>query len=304
MKRIVIAGGTGFIGKILTKHFTSQGTEVVILTRRHQVDRDLVRYEKWDGKSAGAWQNVLNGAESLINLNGKSVDCRYSEANKQAIYDSRIDATYILGEALKGCKHPPAVWINAASATIYRHAEDRDMDEATGELGTGFSVDVCKKWERTFFETDTPDVRKVALRIAITLGKRGGALEPLKRLVHFGLGGKQGNGRQYFSWIHESDVAAIVEWVLGNDQAAGVYNVAAPHPVPNKLFMQLLRREMKVPFGLPSPEWLLNLGALLIRTEPELILKSRRVVPGRLLNEGYVFNYKRIESAFKSLVNR
>lgn len=302
MRKVIIAGGTGFLGKILTSHFVKIGVHVVVLTRQHQLDEELVRYVKWDGKSLGPWTDVLNEADALINLTGKSVDCRYTEQNKQLIYDSRLDATYVLGLALGRCQSPPKVWINAASATIYRHAEDREMDEETGELGTGFSVDVCKKWEQAFFESRTPGIRKVALRIAIALGRQGGALEPLKRLVKCGLGGSQGNGRQYFSWIHEDDFTRSVMWVIGNESANGIYNVSAPRPVPNSEFMSRLRSAMGGPLGLPSPRWMLSLGAMLIQTEPELILKSRRVVPRRLKQEGFEFRYSTVQEAIEDLV--
>lgn len=301
MKHIVIAGATGFIGKILTRYFTSQGTEVVVLSRRHQVDRDLVRFEKWDGKSLGAWVRCLEDAEALINLTGKSVDCRYNEKNKQDIYDSRIDATYILGVAIQRCVKLPRLWINASSATIYRHAEDREMDETTGETGVGFSVDVCKKWERVFFESGTPEIRKVALRIAITLGKDGGALQPMCKLVRLGLGGKQGSGKQYFSWVHESDVSGVVQWLIENDRASGVYNVSAPGPIKNSGFMNALRAVLKVRMGVPLPKWMLTPGAWVINTEPELILKSRRVVPARLIHEGYQFRYTTVDLALRNI---
>ena len=302
MKKIVIAGGTGFLGQLLSKNFLKQDFEVVVLTRKHVEDQHGIRYVKWDGRLFGSWTRELEGADVLINLNGKSVDCRYTEANKQAIYDTRIQATYILGEAVKKCQHPPKLWINASSATIYRHSEDQEMDEHDGQIGEGFSVDVCKKWERTFFDFEMPNVRQVALRISIVLGASGGALISLKRLTQFGLGGRQGNGKQYFSWVHEQDFVEVVNWVIHNERATGIYNVASPDPVPNADFMKQLRKALKVPFGLPSPKWLLSIGAWLIGTETELILKSRRVVPTRLREEGFSFQYQYISDAFKSLL--
>lgn len=302
MNKIIIAGGTGFLGQLLSENFLKQDFEVVVLTRKHAKDQHGVRYVKWNGKSLGYWTQELENANALINLNGKSVDCRYSEANKQAIYDTRIEATYVLGEAIRNCQNPPKLWINASSATIYRHAEDREMDEYTGELGEGFSVDVCKKWEKSFFDCSLPNVRQAALRIAIVLGRKEGALVPLKRLVKLGMGGKQGNGNQYFSWVHEQDFVDVVNWVIQNESATGVYNLAAPNPVPNVMFMKQLRKALKVPFGLPAPKWLLKIGAWIIRTEAELILKSRRVVPARLQKEGFSFQYRYISEAFKSLL--
>lgn len=304
MKKIVIAGGTGFLGKLLTSHFVSKGFEVVILTRKHEIDGGSVRYVKWDAENLGYWVTALEGADTLINLNGKSVDCRYTEANKQAIYDTRINSTYILGVAMGQCKSPPKVWINASSATIYRHAEDRDMDEATGELGAGFSVDVCKKWEHTFFEAGVSNTRKVALRIAIVLGKSGGALDPLMGLTRIGMCGRQGSGRQYFSWIHEDDFVGSVDWVCENEIASGIYNLAAPDPLPNQQFMKILRKSLGVQLALPIPKWLLEIGARIIQTETELILKSRRVVPMRLLKEGFNFKYPKLGLALESLTKK
>lgn len=197
--KIVIAGGSGFLGKSLSNFFTDKGYEIVVFTRQHQLDSKNIRYEKWDGRTLGKWVDQLEGASALINLTGKSVDCRYNEQNKQQIYDSRVDSTYILGRAIEKLKNPPSVWINSSSATIYRHTLDKAMDEESGDIGTGFSVDVCRKWERTFFESSN-QVRKTALRIAIVLGKSEGALQPIKGLARVGLGGKQGRGNQFFSW--------------------------------------------------------------------------------------------------------
>lgn len=302
MKKIVIAGGSGFLGNLLTGHLTQQGYEVVILSRKHQEDQPAVRHVKWDAKTIGSWQAELEGCKALINLSGKSVDCRYNERNKQLIYDSRISATIVLGEAIGKCQSPPPVWINASSATIYRHEEHQDMDEKNGVLGTGFSVDVCKKWEQAFLLSQTPNTRKVTLRIAIVLGPTGGAFQPLQRLARYGLGGKQGSGTQYFSWIHAEDFINIVDRGIHTQMSQGVYNVSSPFPIPNKSFMQALRKAMHRPWGLPIPKWLLKLGARIIHTEPELVLKSRRVIPRRLLVEGYNFKYPTIDKALKSLI--
>lgn len=301
-KHVVIAGGTGFLGKALTHVLTQQGYEVYILTRSHQLDLDHVHHIKWDGASLGRWQDVLEGAEALINLNGKSVDCRYTETNKQLIYETRLSATRVLAEALSHTGKLPGVWLNASSATIYRHAEDRDMDEANGEIGVGFSVDVCEKWESIFFTTPAPDVRKVALRTGIVLGKKEGALQPLKRLTKAGLGGRQGNGNQYVSWIHEYDFVQAVLWLMHHEAANGAYNLTAPAPVKNRDFMKFLRKSLRVPLGMPLPVWSLKFGAHLIRTEPELILKSRRVVPARLLEEGFVFHFPDVTAALEDLI--
>ena len=301
--KIIIAGGSGFLGKVLSSHFVKKGYQVVVLTRQHQLDTEKVRYEKWDGRSLGPWARQLEGADALINLTGKSVDCRYTEPNKQLIYDSRIDATNVLGQAIERLSAPPPIWINASSATIYRHSLEKAMDEASGELGKGFSVDVCKKWERTFFESKT-EIRKVALRIAIVLGKEDGALKPLKDLARIGMGGKQGNGNQFFSWIHEEDFCNVVDFVIHDESLEGVLNVAAPAPITNKSIMKAIRRSIGVPFGFPLPKWILEIGALLIKTETELILKSRRVVPKRLLDLGFTFRYPEVHLALQDLIHK
>lgn len=304
MKKIVLAGGTGFLGKRLSEHFANLNYEVVVLSRSEHKPVANISYVKWDGKNLADWKYELEGAKALINLCGKSVDCRYTKSNKKLIYDTRLQSTQVLGNALKSCKNPPEVWVNSSSATIYRHAEDRDMNEETGEIGTGFSVDVCKKWESTFFSAITPNTRKVALRIAIVLGKKGGALQPLKSLAKIGFGGRQGSGDQYFSWIHEEDFINMVNFVLDNEELSGVYNVSAPRPVKNTQFMSVLRKSIKMPFGMPMPKWMLEMGAIIIGTETELILKSRRVVPKKLIEEGYKFQFAKLDNALSNLLHK
>ncbi len=302
MKKIIIAGGTGFLGNMLSNYFSTRNYQVVVLSRKeHQTDSNI-KYIKWDGQNLGDWKNELEGAKALINLCGKSVDCRYTSKNKKLIYDTRLNSTKILGKAIMECENPPAVWINSSSATIYRHAEDRDMDEDTGEIGTGFSVDVCQQWERTFFDGITPNTRKVALRIAIVLGKNGGALQPLKNLAKIGFGGRQGSGDQYFSWIHETDFINTVNFVIENEDLSGVYNISSPNPMRNFQFMKLLRKAINIPFGIPMPKWMLEMGALIIKTETELILKSRRVVPKKLVAQGFKFQFPNLETALRDLV--
>jgi len=253
----------------------------------------------WDGQSTGPWGNELENSDVLINLTGKSVNCRYNKKNKKEILRSRLDATKVLGTALAAMKSPPPLWINAASATIYRHAEDRPQDEYTGEFGTGFSVDVCKQWEAAFFEQDIPGIRKIGLRIAIVLGKNGGVMPYFFNLAKFGLGGRQGNGRQYFSWIHENDLAAIIDFLVANKRLKGIFNVSAPNPVQNNEFMAVVRKAVNMPFGLPATKWMLKIGVWLLRTETELILKSRWVIPGRLIEADYKFKVANIKQAVK-----
>jgi len=292
--KIVIAGGTGFVGQYLTKKFTASGYEVVVISR----NKDQV---SWD--NTFLITEALENAAMLINLSGKSVDCRYNEKNKKEIYDSRIDTTKILGNAIGNCKNPPPIWINSSTATIYRHAEDRPMTESAGEIGTGFSVNVATNWEKAFFDFKLPQTRQVALRMAIVLGSSGGVIKPLKNLVRFGLGGKQGSGKQMFSWIHIEDLFRTIIFVQQHNEVSGVLNTAAPNPVSNKNLMQSLRKHMGVAFGLPAPVWLLKMGAVLIKTETELILKSRWVIPERLSAAGFQFQFPDMDIALKQILS-
>jgi uncharacterized protein (TIGR01777 family) len=292
-KKIVIAGGTGFVGKYLSKRFKDLGYNVFIISRQ-------TGHINWDNTSAITV--TLENSEMLINLAGKSVDCRYNEKNKQTIYNSRIETTNVLGVAILKCKKPPALWINSSTATIYRHAEDRPMTEDKGEIGSGFSVNVATNWEKTFFDFSLPYTRQVALRMAIVLGKGGGVIKPLMNLVRFGLGGKQGKGNQMFSWIHIEDLFNAIIYLQQHKELAGVFNSSAPNPVKNKTLMQLFRKNMKVKLGLPSPAWMLKIGAVIINTETELILKSRWVVPERLLQSGFEFKYPSIDDALKDIL--
>ncbi len=238
----------------------------------------------------------------MINLAGKSVNCRYDEKNRNEILQSRISATQTLGHSILKCNHPPELWINSSTATIYRHAEDRPMTEVGGEIGKGFSVDVATKWEEAFFAFQLPKTRQVALRMAIVLGKVGGALMPYLNLVKFGLGGHHGNGNQMFSWIHIDDVLHVILFIQKNKNLNGVYNCSSPNPVTNRVLMQTLRKKLNMPIGLPSPKWLLEMGAVVIKTETELALKSRWVVPEKLLKAGYKFKFPQIEDALNDIL--
>lgn len=292
MKKVVLAGGTGFIGKNLKEKFAALGYEVIIISR----DKGHVR---WDQHADMV--RALEGAEMLINLAGKSVDCRYNEKNKALIFSSRTETTKALGNALLACKTPPSLWINSSTATIYRHAEDRPMSEEAGEIGSGFSVEVAKQWEQSFFSFDLPQTRQIALRIAIVLGKNEGAIVPLKNLTRFGLGGKQGSGQQMFSWIHIDDLYDIILFLRDRDDLNGVFNCSSPHPVTNDAFMSSMRQAMNIKIGLPAPKWLLEIGTFILRTESELVLKSRWVIPERLEKAGYEFKYKTIDTALEAI---
>ena len=301
MKKIIIAAGTGFLGQVLVHHFKNQFDEIVVLTRGKSQFNEQIKYVHWDAKSLTGWETELENASVLINLAGKSVDCRYTEANKNEILKSRVDSTKILNQAVLQCNVPPTHWLNSSTATIYRHAEDRQMTEEDGEIGTDFSMNVAKEWEKAFFETKTPKTAKTALRTSIVLGKNGGAFIPLKRLAQFGLGGKQGNGSQFVSWIHEQDFAKAVNFII-QEKMVGAINVVAPQPIRNIEFMKELQTALKVPIGIPTPRILLKIGAEIIGTEVELILKSRNVIPKKLLDKGFKFEYGNITRTIKNLV--
>lgn len=303
LHKLILAGGTGFLGRAIINKFSGSCDKIIVLTRGAERTEKNVSYLSWDGKTLGNWSPEINGADVIINLTGKSVDCRYTEENKAEILSSRIDAAKVLGEAVAKAANPPKLWMNAASATIYRNAEDRPMTEYDGETGSGFSVEVCKAWEKAFDEVIAPTTRKVTLRISMVLGKDGGVIPVLKKLVKFGLGGTMGSGKQFISWIHEEDFVNALQFFIEHEHTSGAYNLASPDPLPNKEFMGLMRKEQRVRFGLPAAAWMLEIGAFFIRTETELILKSRRVVPARLPEDGFTFRYPEAEMALKNLLN-
>ena len=303
-QKIILAGGNGYLGNVLAEFYRPLASEIIILSRKAGASNGNVRTLIWDGKNEGDWATELENSDLLINLCGKNVNCRYNTKNKQAILDSRIDPTGLLGKVIAKLKHPPGLWINAASATIYRHAEDRPQDEFTGEIGEGFSVDICKAWESLFFSFETPKTRKVALRIGIVFGKSDGVFPRLLNLAKIGLGGQQGNGRQYVSWIHEQDLAAITDWLLDHPGIDGAINAVSPMPIQNAAQMQIIRQVYGMPFGLPAPEWLLKIGSVVIGTETELILKSRWVLPKRLLDGGFKFKYPGMKEAVEECLEK
>ncbi len=315
-KKIILAGGTGFIGQEMTKYFGKEN-DIVILTRQVKNEKtnrndydslskeDLknVRYVKWDGNISGEWTTELNGADLIINLAGKSVNCRYNEKNKKEIFDSRTEAVKAIGEAIGKCNNPPSLWINASSATIYRHAMDGPQDEYTGEFHDDFSVQVCKRWEKTFYDETTLHTRKVALRMAITLGP-GGILIPYFNLLKFGLGGKQASGKQMYSWVHIEDTCNMIEWIYYHKELKGTYNCSSPNPVSNEKFMKVLRKVTGHVFGLPAYKWMLLIGAPVIGTEPELVLKSRWVIPTKILETGFQFKHPFLENALTDIISK
>jgi len=303
-RKIVIPGGTGFVGRFLVRHFLRQDDDVVVLTRNPS-EMAPERQVQWDGRTEGAWTRELEGADLLINLTGRSVNCRYNGANRREILESRVESTRILGAACGSAKSPPPVWLNAASATIYRDARDRPMDETTGEIGDDFSMGVCKAWEREFETACPANIRGVMLRSAITFGVgKGGPFEVFYQLARFGLGGTIASGGQMVSWIHESDLIGAIEWIYENENFSGPVNLTSPNPLPNHQFMAELRRAVGQPIGLPCMRWMLAIGTFLLRTEAELVLKSRWVLPTRLLNNGFRFEHPDWPGAARELVCR
>jgi len=310
--KIVIPGGSGQVGRVLARHFHELGHAVTVLSRTPRAE--AWRVTAWDGLTPGPWIADLQESDVCINLAGRSVNCRYQAANRRAILESRVRSTGLLNNILACLNPAPRLWINASTATIYRHALDRPMDEATGELGgneTGapdtwnFSIDVAKAWEEAFFSTPTPLTRKVAIRSAMTFSPdRGGVFDTFLGLVRHGLGGPQGHGDQFVSWIHETDFWRAIDFLMEREEFAGVVNVASPNPLPNREFLEILREAWGIRFGMPARGWLLEIGTFLMRTESELVLKSRRVVPGRLLAAGFQFCFPEWRAAARDLVRR
>lgn len=294
-KRIVIAGGSGYIGTLLARHFSATH-DVIVLSRKSKPAQKNIRTVCWDGQTEGTWVSELEGAEVLINLTGKNVNCRYNKSNQEEILQSRVNATLVLGKAVQQLLHPPHTWIQLTSATIYRHATDKAMDELRGEIGEGFSVKVCEQWESCFDNLKLSATRKITLRTTIVMGKNGGAFPRLWKMAQMGLGA-QGTGKQMVSWIHEEDLVGIVRWVTINPRCSGVYNAAAPNPITNSEMMRLLAFATGRLLSFPMPVWLLKFGAWLIGTEVELVLKSRWVVPRRLEREGFQFLFPTFREA-------
>jgi uncharacterized protein len=310
--RIVIPGGSGQLGQILARHFHAEGHTVRILARHVRPGPWWTTL--WDGRQMGSWAKELDGADLVVNLAGSTVNSRYTKTNRNAIKESRVRTTELIGQAIAKASRPPALWINASTATIYRHSLDRPMDEATGEIGGNepkipsswrFSIDVATTWERAFFDARTPATRRIAIRSSMVLSPdKGGVFDVLSKLVRRGLGGTAGAGNQFFSWIDDLDFLRAIEYLIANDKLEGPINVCSPNPIPNREFMRALRKAWGIPVGLPTAGWMLTIGAVLMRTETELVLKSRRVVPGRLLKEGFEFNHPDWPSAAQDLVRR
>jgi uncharacterized protein (TIGR01777 family) len=310
--KVIIPGGSGQVGTLLACHLTESGHEVVVLSRVPAAAP--WRVVGWDARTVGAWAAELEGADAVVNLAGRSVNCRYTAANRAAILNSRVDSTRAVGAAIAKSARPPRVWLQMSTATIYAHRFDAPNDEATGRLGGSepdapdtwrFSIDVATAWERACGEVQTPHTRKVLLRSAMVMSPdRGGVFDVLLGLVRRGLGGTAGDGRQYVSWVHDRDFVRAIDWLIARDDLSGPVNFAAPNPLPNAEFMRALRRAWGRRWGLPASRWMLAVGAWLMRTETELVLKSRRVVPGRLLASGFTFDFAEWSGAAVDLVRR
>lgn len=308
--KVVLPGGTGQVGAILDRALTAAGHEVVVLTRCPQRERDI----GWDGRTPGLWAEAIDGSDVVVNLAGRSVSCRYTAENLRAMMDSRVESARVVGEAIAAAARPPRVWLQMSTATIYAHRFDAAHDEATGVIGGSeagvpdywaYSVEIAKNWEQAQAEARTPATRKVALRSAMVMSPdRGGVFDVLLRLARLGLGGPVAGGAQYVSWIHGEDFVRAVEFLIARDDLEGPVNLASPGPLPHREFMRVLRAARGVPVGLPATRWMAELGAFALRTDTELLLKSRRVVPGRLSAAGFGFAYPEWEGAATDLVRR
>jgi hypothetical protein len=298
-RKVVLAGGSGFLGRSLARVLEARGYEVVILTRSPAPGS--TQEAAWDGRNPGGWCAHLEGAVAVVNLAGRSVDCRYTPENRREILSSRLDSVRVLGEAIRRCATPPSVWVQAASLAIYGNSGDALRDESSPP-GEGFSVNVCRQWEQAFAEQRTPGTRKVLLRIGFALGRDGGALGPLARLARWGLGGTVGSGKQYVSWLHLDDLNALFLRAIEDPSMQGTYNATGPSPVTNAEFMRALRHALRRPWSPPVPAWAVRVGARVLGTEAELALTGRRGIPQRLTAEGFTFRYTDLSAALEDLL--
>ena len=299
--RFVLAGGSGFLGQALAADLAARGHGVVILTRSPREATGAIRYLAWDGKTIGKWAEALDGAEAVVNLAGRSVNTRYTSENRREIISSRVDSVDVIGRAIAACASPPRVWVQSGSLAIYGDAGDSICDEST-QPGEGFSAHVCVLWERAFDAVQTPETRKVLLRIGFALGRDGGALHTLARLARLGLGGSAGSGRQYISWLHLEDLNRMARWCVEHDQIEGVLNATGPNPVTNAEFMRSMRHALHRPWSPPVLSPLVRVGARLMGTEASLALTGRRCAPRRFLEEGFIFEYSRLPEALNDLL--
>jgi uncharacterized protein (TIGR01777 family) len=300
--KVIIAGGSGFLGVSLARHLSERGYEVVILGRRPLSPGVPARAVHWDGKTLGNWVVELEGARAVVNLTGKNVNCRYTTANLREINESRVDSVRVIGEAIRACQSPPAAWVQAGSLAIHGDAGTRECDE-TAPPGEGIPVDTCLRWEKAFAAEETPATRKVMLRISFVLGKGGGALRMLTGLTRAFLGGAIGSGQQYISWIHEEDMNRIWLRAIEDGGMSGVFNATSPHAVTNAEFMRALRRVLHRPWCPPMPAWLVPLGCWFLRTEPVLALTGRKGVPVKLSRMGFEFVHPELTEALRTILS-
>ena len=310
--KIVIPGGTGEVGNILARAFTADGHEVVVLSRNPKPAP--WRTVSWDGETVGEWASEIDGADVVINLAGRSVNCRYNAENRRDMMQSRLASTHAVGEAIAAATRPPKVWLQMSTATIYSHRFDAPNDELTGIIGGNetdapakwkFSIDVATAWERAANEFEPPETRKVIMRLSILMSPdRGGTFDLLLNLARFGLGGRAGSGKQYVSWIHDRDFVRAVYWLIEHKEFSGPVNLASPNPLPNSEFMKRIREACGIPFGLPAFAWQIEIATFFIRSESELVLKSRRVVPKLLIDSGFEFEFPEWNVAAQDLVSR
>lgn len=300
--KVIIAGGTGFIGKYLLKYFLDKGFEVVVFSRGKSKTENQIRYVNWDGKTLSDWKNELENSFLLINLSGKTVAVRHNQKNKKEIFDSRIDSTKVLNEAVLLCENPPKYWINSSGATIYKTSFTQSRDEYFVEKEDEFLTEVILAWEEEFFRNPNPKIKKLALRTSVVLGKSGDTFEKLNTLSKFGLGGKQGSGKQIMSWIHIEDFARIIDFAIEKNME-GFVNMASQNPVTNSEMMKAFRKANNIPFGIPTPEFLLKIGTKIIGVEPDFVLKSYNVISKRLEENGFEFKFPTIDKALDNLIN-
>lgn len=306
--KIIIPGGTGQVGNVLKRAFRAKGHEVILLSRAPSDSESSI---VWDGRTLGDWTKFIDGADAVINLAGRSVNCRYTKKNLKVMMNSRVDSNRIIGKAIGQADRPPRVWLQASTATIYAHTFGTPHDEKTGLIGGNerdvpkywkISIDIAQAWERALSEASTPQTRKVALRSAMIMSPdKGGIFDTLLNLTRLGLGGAIAGGKQFVSWIHEHDFVRSVEFLLEHDEFEGVVNLSSPNPLSQKEFMAAIRHACGMPIGLPATKWMISVGAFFMRTDPELILKSRRVIPGRLLSYGFSFKFPEWPAAVQEL---
>lgn len=296
---IVIAGGTGFFGNYLINYFKKKYS-IVVLTRKASFSENGIEYINWDGKTFGDWLNFIEGADVLINLSGKSINCKFTEQNKDKLLSSRIDSTKILVKGVSGLKNPPKLFLNASAGSMYE-LMDRPNVETDIDFKKGFLSEMALKWEETFFKEELPKTRRATLRISLILGEDGGVYEVLKKLSSFYLGGSVGSGKQIMSWMHIEDAVKAVEFIIDNETISGPINFSTETPESNASFMKKLRKSIRVPLGLPAPAFGIKFMSNFINIEPSLVLNSVNFIPKELVQKGFKFRYEKLEDALKDL---